>query len=97
MALKGGLYSQVVMVHCSILKTKVTKENLVKDGDQKNKSDMNTQNKDENDMDGDLVKNKYKTHPSGDTEKTKEGENKSRIIRTNTSISMTVCNITPSV
>ena len=36
--LKGGLYSQVVMIWRSIQKTKVTKEPMVKDEDQNNEN-----------------------------------------------------------
>ena len=64
MSLKGGFYSQVVMIRRSIMKTKATKENLVEDQDQKNGSAMNYKNEDENDMNITLVKDKYKTRLS---------------------------------
>ena len=35
---------------------------------------MNSQNEDENDMDSDFVKDKYKTRPSEATEETKKGK-----------------------
>ena len=60
------------MVWTSIPKTKVIKEALVEDQDQKNDSTMNDQNKDKNDMDIALVKDKDKTRPSETTEDTKK-------------------------
>ena len=51
------------MIRSSILKTKVTKEALVEDQDQKNDSTMNDQNEDENYTDSALVKEKDKTRP----------------------------------
>ena len=55
---------------CSIQNTKVTKEPLLKDKDQNNENEMNTQNEDGNDMDIALVKYKYMTSPSEATEDT---------------------------
>ena len=55
---------------------------------------MNSQNEDENDMDSDFVKDKYKTRPSEATEETKKGKNESQRIRTNISISRTFYKIT---
>ena len=48
-ALKGGLYSQVVIIWSSIMKTKFTKEVLIKGKYHKNESAINDQNEDESD------------------------------------------------
>ena len=53
-----------------ILKTKVTKEDLVKDKD-KNERAMNSQSEDENYMDSSLVKDKDNTCPSESAKDTK--------------------------
>ena len=60
------------MIRSSILKTKVTKEALVENQDEKNDSTMNDQNEDENYTDSALVKEKEKdkTRPSEVTEET---------------------------
>ena len=70
--LEGELYSQIAKIYHYIQKTKVTKENLVKEKYQNNENENNTQNEDENDTDTVLVKDKYNTQPSestGDTPK----------------------------
>ena len=53
--LVGRLYSQVVMIRGFVLKTKVAKEDFVKDEYQNNDSAMNTQNEYENYMYSALV------------------------------------------
>ena len=70
-ALEGVLYSQAVMIQCYFLKTKVTKENLVKDEDQNNEIEMNNQNGDINGTNSTSAKDKDKTRPSEATEETK--------------------------
>ena len=70
-ALKGGLFSQVVMIQSSIQKTKLTEEASVEDEDPNNESEINTQNEDINDIDSPSVKDKDKTCPSEATEETK--------------------------
>ena len=46
-ALEGGLYPQVVMIRCYILKTKVTKEDFVEQKENNNESFNNSRNKDD--------------------------------------------------
>ena len=62
------------MILSYIQKTKVAKEPLVGDKYQNNENEMNTENEDGNYMDIALVKVKYKTKPSEDTED-KKGKN----------------------
>ena len=82
-SLKGGLYSYVVMIWYSILKTNVAKEDLVKDKYQNNESEINTQNEDINNMDSDLVKYKDKTRLSEATGETKKQTQKNQRKRIN--------------
>ena len=56
--IEGGLNSQVVIIRCFILKTKVMKETQEGVEDQRKESAINSQNGDINDMDSDLVKDK---------------------------------------
>ena len=62
------------MIRCSILKTNVTKEALVEDEYQKNQSAINSQNEDENGINSDLAKYKYKMRQSKANEETKKGK-----------------------
>ena len=73
-ALKFGLYSQVVIIHSFILKTKITKKASVKDKYNNNESAMNSQNEDDNDKECASVKEKTKKRPS---EAIEERKNKS--------------------
>ena len=76
--------------------TKFTKGDLVEDKYYNNEIEMNTKTEDLNDMDSASVKDKDKKTPSEASEETKK-DKQSIIIRTNVSISRTVCNITTLV
>ena len=47
-AKEGGLYSQVVMIRCSMMRIKFINEALFKDNEKKNESSINYQMKDNN-------------------------------------------------
>ena len=72
-ALGGGLYSQVVVIRLYILKTKATKETLVKDKENNNNSYMNYQIEDGNYNNCDPVRDKIKKGTSEVTYEKKGG------------------------
>ena len=70
-ALGSGLYSQVVMIRLYILKTKATKETLVKDKEDNNNSYVNYQIEDGNNNNCDPVRDKSKKGTSELTDEKK--------------------------
>ena len=74
MALEGGLYSQVVMLRISIMKTKATKEDLTKYKEKINESSKSSQIEDDNENYCASSKDKVKKRTSEATEESKKGE-----------------------